>query len=79
MEFFRQEYWSGLLLPSPEDLPNPGFEPMSHASPTLAGEFFTTEPPEKPLSTQLFILNPILLKIPTVISDSKPIDIYFIN
>ena len=42
MEFFRQEYWSGLLLPSPEDLPNPGFEPMSHASPALAGEFFTS-------------------------------------
>ena len=42
MEFFKQEYWSGLLLPSPEDLPDPGFEPMSHASPALAGEFFTT-------------------------------------
>ena len=42
MEFFKQEYWSGLLLPSPEDLPDPGFEPMSHASPALAGEFFTS-------------------------------------
>ena len=27
MEFSRQEYWSGLLFPSPEDLPNPGIEP----------------------------------------------------
>ena len=29
MEFPRQEYWSGLPLPSPGDLPNPGIEPMS--------------------------------------------------
>ena len=26
MEFFRQEYWSGLPFPSPGDLPNPGIE-----------------------------------------------------
>ena len=26
MEFFRQQYWSGLLFPSPGDLPNPGIE-----------------------------------------------------
>ena len=30
---------------SPGDLPNPGIKPVS---PTLAGEFFTTEPPGKP-------------------------------
>ena len=35
MEFSRQEYWSGLLFPSPEDLPNPGIEPTSPASPAL--------------------------------------------
>ena len=29
---FQQEYWSGLPLPSPEDLPDPGIE---HGSPTL--------------------------------------------
>ena len=28
----RQEYWSGLLFPSPEDLPDPGIEPASYAS-----------------------------------------------
>ena len=39
MEFSRQEYWSELLFPSPEDLPNPGIKPVS---PALAGEFFTT-------------------------------------
>ena len=26
MEFSRQEYWSGLLVPSPGDLPDPGIE-----------------------------------------------------
>ena len=26
MGFSRQEYWSGLPLPSPGDLPNPGME-----------------------------------------------------
>ena len=31
MGFSRQEYWSGLLFPSPEDLPNPGIEPWSPA------------------------------------------------
>ena len=29
MGFPRQEYWSGLLFPSPEDIPNPGIEPES--------------------------------------------------
>ena len=29
MGFSRQEYWSGLLFPSPEDLPDPGIEPRS--------------------------------------------------
>ena len=31
MGFFRQEYWSGLPFPSPEDLLDPGIEPMSPA------------------------------------------------
>ena len=31
MGFSRQEYWSGLPLPSPGDLPNPGIEPGSPA------------------------------------------------
>ena len=45
MGFSRQEYFSGLPCPPPGDLPDPGIEP---ASPTLAGRFFTTEPPVKP-------------------------------
>ena len=43
--FPRQEYWSGLLFPSPWDLPDPGIE---STSPALAGGFFTTELPGKP-------------------------------
>ena len=31
MGFSRQEYWSGLPFPSPEDLPDPGIEPRSPA------------------------------------------------
>ena len=44
MEFSRQEYWSGLLFPTPGDLFNPGIEPESLASSALAGRFFTTVP-----------------------------------
>ena len=40
MGFSRQEYWSGLLCPSPEDLPNPRIELTSLMSPELAGMFF---------------------------------------
>jgi len=42
MGFSRQEYWSGLPCLPPGDLPNPGIEPASPASPALAGGFFTT-------------------------------------
>jgi len=48
MGFFRQEFWSELPFPAPEDLPDPGIKPTS---PALAGRFFTTEQPGKPLST----------------------------
>ena len=47
--FSRQEDWSGLPYPTPEDLPDPGIEPTSFMSPALAGAFFTTEPPGKPV------------------------------
>ena len=42
MEFSRQEYWSGLPIPPPGDLPNPGIEPLSLMSPALADRLFTT-------------------------------------
>ena len=43
--FSRQEYWSGLLFPSPVDIPDLGIE---LASPALADRFFTTKPSGKP-------------------------------
>ena len=42
MGFPRQEYWREMPFPTPGDLPNPGIEPVSLASPALAGGFFTT-------------------------------------
>ena len=47
MGFPRQEYWSGLSLPSPGDLPDPGMKLMS---PALAGRLFPAEPPGKPIN-----------------------------
>ena len=44
--FSRQEYWSGLSFPSPGDLPSPVVEPVSLASPALAGRFFTIDTQE---------------------------------
>ena len=41
MGFSRQEYWSGLPCPPPGDLPDPGIEPTSLMSPSLADGFFT--------------------------------------
>ena len=35
MGFSRQEYWSGLPFSPPGDLPDPGTEPESPASPAL--------------------------------------------
>ena len=53
MEFSRQEDWSELPLPTSEDLLNPGIKPTSLVSPVLAGEFFTTKPPGKPIDFPL--------------------------
>ena len=41
MGFSRQEYWSGLPLPSPGDLPDPGIEA---GSPTLQADALPSEP-----------------------------------
>ena len=45
MGFSRQEYWSELPCPPPENLYNPGIEPTSLMSPALADRFFTTSAP----------------------------------
>ena len=36
-------------FPSSGELPKPGTQPASAVSPALAGRFFTTKPPEKPV------------------------------
>jgi len=41
MEFPRQEYWSGLPLPTSWDLPHPGTKTTSLASSALADGFLT--------------------------------------
>ena len=64
MEFSKQEYWSGLPFPSPEDLPDPGIEPRS---PMLQADALPFEPPGKLLYLmilpQIFILILIFQKI----------------
>ena len=46
MELSRQEYWSGLLFPSPRALPDPRIEPWSLA---LQADSLPTEPLGKPI------------------------------
>ena len=43
MEFFRQDYWSGLPFPTPGDIPDPRMEPTSLESSVSAGVFFTKQ------------------------------------
>ena len=43
--FSRQEYWSGVPLPSPGDLSSPGIKPRS---PALQADSLSSEPPGKP-------------------------------
>ena len=45
MESSRQKYWSGLLFPSPGDLPDPGIEPRS---PAVQVDSLPAEPPGDP-------------------------------
>ena len=44
----RQEYWCGLPLPSPGDLPNPEIEPTSPMSTALLADSLSAEPSGKP-------------------------------
>ena len=48
--FSKQEYWSGLPCPPPGDLPGPGIEPTSPATPA-----FTIEPLGKPKLNHIFM------------------------
>ena len=58
MGFPKQEYWSGLLFPSPGDLLQPGIEPVS---PALTDGFFATESPGKPIVILQMIKSRFLL------------------
>ena len=48
MELSRPEYWSGLLFPSPGDLPKSGTKPRSHTS---QANYLPYEQPGKPISS----------------------------
>ena len=50
MGFPRQECWSGLPFPPPEDLPNPGVKP---ASPSWQADSLPLSPPGSPLAEGL--------------------------
>ena len=52
MGFSRQEYWSGVPLPSPGDLPHRGIE---LGSPALQADALTSEPPGKPHYIYIYI------------------------
>ena len=54
MGFSRQEYWSGLPFPSPEDLPNPGIKP---GSPTLQADALPSEPPGRSVGNKFLLLE----------------------
>ena len=58
MGFSRQEYWSGLPLPSPGDLPDPGIEPRS---PAVEADTLTSEAPGTPFSQHHHLLKRLFL------------------
>ena len=51
MGFHRQEYWSGLPCPPPEDRLHPGIKPTSVRSPALAGGSLPLALPGKPTTS----------------------------
>ena len=77
MGFSRQEKWSGLLFPSPGDLPDPGTEP---GSPPLQADPLLLSPLGSPrilewvaMSSSRNLLNPgIEPGPPTLQADSLP-------
>ena len=52
--FSRQRYWSGLLFPSPGELPKPGIKPMS---PALQADYLLTELQGKPINNAMFSIR----------------------
>ena len=72
VEFFRQEYWSGLPFTSPGDLPDPGIKPRSHA---LQADPLPPEPqpvpPGKPLTKLDSVLKSRDITLPTKVHIAK--------
>jgi len=61
MGFSRQECWSGLPFPPPEDLPDPGIEPESPVFPTLQADSLPADVSRKKIFSLLFLS--LMLKI----------------
>ena len=68
MGFPRQKYWSGLPFPPPGELPNPGIEPMSPASPALQVSSFTTKPASFLLQMKMSLFHKISQNQMSIIS-----------
>ena len=61
MGFSRQEYWSMLPFPTPEDLANPEIKPTSLVSPAMAVDSLPLVPPGRPHITNVRVLFHLLL------------------
>ena len=55
--FSRQEYWSELPCPPPEDLPNPGIKP---GSPELQADSLPSKPTGKPISPSCMLCHSVM-------------------
>ena len=60
MGFPRLEYWSGLLFPSPGDLPEPGIKPMS---PALQADSLPLSHKDKFLLKEMFKVVIVILYV----------------
>ena len=59
MGLSRQEYCSGLPVPSPGNLPDPGVEPRS---PAFQADSLPSEPPGKPMWNPKYDTNEFIYK-----------------
>ena len=73
MEFSRQEYWSGLPFPSPEDFPYSGIEPWS---PALQADSFRFELQGGPYFTHGSVFMSVV-GFKTGLPCTKPIPCHF--
>ena len=77
MGFSRQKHWSGMPPPFLGELPDPGIEPVSPASPASAGGFFTTsttweDPPWRQEVSECLLLEKWHQQTRWTQSDRKP-------